>query len=273
MAAISGLAAAVAWTGYTGLYASPGIVKPYMFSLSVQGGALETTGFGGSAVISTTKIAAPYSWSGSITCRSPNTVQTGYSGSVAWSVGTFDYATNIREWNLDLTCGEKLVTAFNGTGVVAHSYIPLAWSWRGGFTGYHDGTTPPDLPDIPTNTLSTITLMALNTTTDDTLSGSCVVTQLGVDVGVADGTADVAYSFEGTGGLTAAGTDYGVASTGIWSSGSLVTPTPGSLVLTAASGRTYTGDAFPTGVSWRVGVADVIETVISFRGTGALSIA
>ncbi len=272
MAAISGLAATVAWTGYTGLYASPGIIKPYRYSLSVQGGAIVNTAFGGSAVISTTKMAAPYSWTGSITCRSPATPQTGYSGSVAWATGTFDYATGIREWNLDLTCDEKLVTVFNGTGVVAHAYIPLAWSWRGGFTGYHDDTTPPDLPDIPTNTLSTLTLMAVNTTVDDTLSGTAVVTQLGVDVGV-DGTGDVAYSFEGTGGLTAAGTDFGIASTGIWSSGSLVTPTAGSLVLTAASGRTYTGNAFPTGVSFRVGVDSGIETTIAFRGTGALTIA
>lgn len=272
MTAINGLASAVAWTGYTGLYASPGILKPYKFSLNVQGGNIETTGMGGAAVITQTNIAAPYQWSGSFTCRSPNTPQSGYTGNVSWATGTFDYATNVRDWTCDLRCGEKQVTAFNGTGVVAHAFIPLAWSWGGTFSGYLDGTTPPDLPDLPTNTLSTLTLLAYNTTTDDTLSGSAVVTQLTADAGV-DGTGEFSYSYVGTGDLAIAGTNYGIASTGIWSGGSLITPTAGSLVLTSTTSRTYTGNAFPTGVSWRVGVDSGIEVVVSFRGTGALTVA
>lgn len=271
MTAINGLAAAVAWTGYTGLYASPGLIKPYRFTLSIDGGAIETTGFGGSAIITRTNIAAPYSWSGSITCRSPNTPATGFSGSVAWSSG--NYSTNVRDWNLNLQCGEKQVTAFDGTGIVAHQFIPLAWSWSGGFTGYIDGTTALALPTVPGATLATLTLKALENTgtTDDTLAGTAVVTQVGADVGI-DGTGDYSYAFTGSGDLTAAGDNYGVASTGVWSSGALVTPTAGSLVLTAATSRTYTGNAFPTGIAWRVGVDSGIEVTINFRGTGALTI-
>lgn len=271
MAAINGLAAAFAWTGYTGLYASPGFLKPYKFNISVQGGAIDTTGFGGSAVITRTNIAAPYSWTFSVTCRSPNTPASGFSGSVAWSSG--NYSTNVRDWNLDLRYGEKQVTAMDGSGVVAHSFIPLAASWSGGFTGYIDGTTALALPTLPGATLATLTLKALENSagTDDTLAGSALVTQLTGDVGV-DGSGEYSYSFEGSGDLAAAGTNYGVASTGIWSGGSLVTPAAGEVTITAATGRTFVGDAFTTGVSWRVNVDSGIEVVLSGRGTGALAI-
>lgn len=268
MAAINGLAATVAWTGYTGLYASPGYVKPYRFSLNLAGATFPATGFGGSAVIAATNSALPYSWSGSLTCRAPNTPASGYTGLVTWST----YSTNIREWGLDLAWAEKQVTAFNGTGVSAHDYIPLEASWRGTFAGYLDGTTNVTLPTVPGATYASLALKLLEATTDDTLTGTAAATQISADVGIGTG-GDFAYSFEGSGDLVAAGTNYGVASSGIFSSGSLITPTAGSLVLTAISGRTFTGNAFPTGVSWRVGVAAGIEATINFRGTGALTIA
>jgi hypothetical protein len=273
MAAINGLAASVAWTGYTGLYASPGYIKPYQFSIDVQGGTIRTDGFGGSAVITQTNVAQPYSWTASFTSRSPNTPNSGYSGSVAWSAG--NYATNVRDWTLDIRWTEKQVTAFDGSGVVAHSFIPLLASWGGTFSGYIDGTTALALPTTPGATLATLTLKALENGggTDDTLAGSALATRMGGNAGVDQG-GEFSYSFEGSGTLTAAGDNYGANSSGIFDdgAGTLVTPTAGQLTLTAASGRTYVGDAFPTGLSWRAGVDSGLEVVTTVRGTGALTI-
>lgn len=271
MAAITGLASDVAWTGYTGLYASPGYVSPYAFTLDIQSGVVEATRQFPPTIVRT-HLALPYSWSGTITCRAHRTAVTGYSGSVSWSDSQYD--TNIREWSLDLSWGEKDVTAFDGSGVVARTFLPLLASWRGAFSGFIDGTTALTLPNTGATTIGDLTLKLLETTTDDTLSGSAIVTQVGANVS-ALGEADVSYTFEGTGQLTAAGTNYGANSSGIFDdvAGTLKTPAAGSLVLTATSGRTYTGNAFPNRLSWRTPVDGGIECVIGFRGTGALSIA
>lgn len=274
MTAISGLASGVAWTGYTGLYASTGYVNPYAFSLNVQGGTFTTTGSSTGGVVVATNGTLPYSWGGSITCRAPKTPASGYSGSVAWSSG--NYATNVREWTLEASCGEKDVTAFDGSGILAKAFLPLLWSWRGTFAGYIDGTTALALPTAPGATLATLTLKLLDNGvgTDDTLVGTAATENLTGNVGTETG-GEFSYGFTGSGTLTADGDNYGANSSGVFddSTGALITPSAGSLVLTAASGRTYTGNAFPTRLSWRVGVASGSECTIDFRGTGALTIA
>lgn len=274
MTAVSGLLADVAWTGYTGLYASPGYVRPYRFTLDVPGATFPTTGFSPTVVVATNG-ALPYSWGGTITCRAPNTPASGFSGNVSWSGGSYTgYATNVREWNLDISWAEKQVTAMDGSGVNAHSWIPLLASWRGGFSGYVDTANKLELPNLPGVALATLTLKLLENSagTDDTIAGTAIATQVTSDVGVETG-GDFTYSFEGSGQLTVAGTNYGVASSGIFSGGALITPTANTLTLTAGTSLTYSGSAFPTGISWRVGVASGIECVIRYRGTGALTTA
>ena len=272
MTAINGLTAGVTWgdadaAGYTGLYGS--LVKPYQFSLNIAGGTIPTTGFTGSAVVTATSTAVPYSWSGSLTCRAPTTPASGYSGLVTWTT----YSTNIHEWTCDVNWGEKQVTSFNGSSITAHSYIPLIASWRGTFAGYLDGTTPVTLPTLPAASYASLALKLLENTgtVDDTLTGTAAATQISSSATVGGG-GDFSYSYEGSGDLVAAGDNYGDANTGIFTSGSLITPTENELVITAATGRTYTGQAFPTSVSWRVGVGSGIECVINFRGTSTLAI-
>ena len=273
MAAINGLTADVAWTGYTGLYASVGYLKPYAFSLDVQGGVFPTTGLNGATTITATNSALPYSWGGSLTCRGINPPQSGYSGNVSWGSG--NYSTNVREWTCDVAWGEKETTAFTGSAVNAKTFIPLLASWGGTFAGYIDDTTALELPTLPNGTLQALTLKLFEAgATDDELAGAAAVTQMGADTGVETG-GDFSYGYTGSGTLTATGVGYTVNTSGIFddTTGALLTPTAGSLVLTAATSRTYTGNAFPTGVSWRVGVAEAIEVTINFRGTGALTIA
>jgi hypothetical protein len=276
MAAISGLASAVAWTGYAGLYASPGYVAPYAFTLDVPNGLAVTTAMPTvPPAIVRTAIPTAYSWGGSITCRAPFTAASGTSGSVVWATDDpVRYDTAIREWSLDISWGEKDVTAFTGVNVVAKTWIPLLASWRGSFVGFLDDTVPTTLPCVPGyTTLGSLELQLQDTTTDDTLTGQAIVTQLSAAAGV-EGTGDVTYSFEGTGQLTAAGVAYAVDNSGIFAAaGTIITPTAGSLVLTAAAGKTFTGNAFPTRVSWRVGVTSGIECVIQFCRTCALVIA
>ena len=274
MAVINGLASGVAWTGFTGLFASPGYASPYKFDLNIAGGSVESTGYGGSAVIASTHLPTPASWTGTITCRAPNTVQTGYAGLVSFSGS--EYTSNIKDWALTLAYASKEVTAFNGTGVSWKEFVALAASWSGTFSGFVDGTTPVTPPTLPGATLSTITckLIDQGASADDTLSGAAMVTQTGPSAGL-DGSNEASLSFQGSGVLTAAGVNYGTNSSGVFddTAGTIVTPSAGSLVLTAASGRTYTGDAFPTSLAWRCGVATALELVIGVQGTGALTIA
>lgn len=277
MTAVSGLASSVAWTGFTGLFASPGYAKSYRFTLDMQGADFPTTCQDGAAVVAT-RGPLPYSWGGSITCRAPNTPASGYSGSVAWDAG--EYATNVREWALNVNYGEKETTAFDdaGTGILFKTFIPLLASWDGSFAGYIDDTTAlakPTAAGIAAANFAALTLKLLDQggSADDTLVGDAITTAVSADLGVETG-GDFSYTFGGSGQLTAAGVNYGENSSGVFddSTGVLVTPSAGSLVLTSAASRTYTGNAFPVGLSWRVGVTSGAELVIRFRGTGALTI-
>lgn len=277
MAAISGLGSGIAWTGYTGLYASTGYLAPHSFTLNIDGGTFPTTASNTSGVIVATNGALPYSWGGTISFYGMNPPQSGYSGSVSWGAG--NYSTNVREWSIDISWTEKKVTAF-GSPVLAHSYIPTLASWRGTFAGYVDGTAALAPPTLPNGTIQTLTLMLFDeATNDDKLTGTAIVRQLGAAIGVATG-GDFSYSFEGTGQLTSnpLATYWGVASSGIFhdTTGALVTPTAGQITLTAASGRTYGGAsgglAFPTRLSMNCTVDAGISGTIDFRGTGALAI-
>lgn len=100
-----------------------------------------------------------------------------------------------------------------------------------------------------------------------TFSGEIFVT--GQNQGASVGAVNTQqFTFEGTGVCTAAGDD-GLFAAGAVPDGDALAA--GSLVATFASGRTVTGDAFPSAVSISVPRSGLIEASVTAQYTGALT--
>lgn len=206
-------------------------------------------------------------WSGSIETR-PNPAKYGSGGNLT---GSGPYLTNVQSWRLRLDAGPvQKITGFDASGVTHQSYAPSLWNWGGTYTAGVDSSTAIVAPSA---TAATLTFKLIeNASADHTLSGSAMVRQIGIPVRVGNVTI-ATFEFRGTGALTAAGTSGTGVGNPFFAAGTIGAPATGSLVLQAATNRTYTGDAFPENVEINCVVDELITAKIGFRGTGALTIA
>lgn len=241
--------------------------EPIEFDLNMEGLEFDTTAFAAAGI--STYINGLSSWAGQIRQRL-KTAQTGDAGLVEWTSTAGNYATNIKRWSLAVEVDPHETTAFATTPPTARTFIPGKLRWGGEFDGYLDGTTAATQPVYSATTNpATLTLRLRDLATDDALSGSAFTTRAPISVSPG-GVATIGYSYRGSGNLTQSTPTSG---TTVFPTGAVAIPTAGSLVLTAASGRTYTGSAFWTRVTIENAVNEMAAVTIDFQGSGVLTIA
>lgn len=259
-----------ATVGYSGVVTSwagtPFDVTKFLdasVNFSVDGEELDVTGFG-SSLEAMTYIPGLRAWSAQMSGWFPAAgALTGHAGNVSWGDST--YATNVREWSLDIAAAEHDVTVFDGAGVVWRSFVPGLYSWSGTYNAFIDSSTALTVPTAAAGTLGTVTLkLTEDGGTDRTFSGAAMIRQVSGAIPV-NGVNTANYAFRGSGALTSAGTNNIIAS------GAVAKPAVGSLVFQAASGRTYTGNAFATSVQVQVAVDGATQITVNARGSGALT--
>lgn len=255
MSATTGLTGSVtSWAG-TFNAAMLALLKPATFTLDTSADSLDTTAFNAGAAIVANKIKGLKSWRGQF-AGPLATPAHGITGAVSGTA----YSTNVQRWSMSLRCNPLDATAYP----IASSYkafIPGLVSGSGSFDAIVDGTTAiteagaSTEPSTGTFTISTGNTLAASLFT----TGAQIISRVG-DLNV------VRYSFDIDGHVTSVGTANIIPA-----ATTLATPVAGALVLTAASGRTYTGSAFWTSLDIVVDPAAISLCSVGFQGSGAIT--
>ena len=266
---ILGATGSVVWSnGTTGtnntLLSSNGVTggNPVRWTLRPNADKFNTTAFT-TTDPTTTFLKGLTSWLGEFEAMIPGP-EIGSGGLVTFSAG---YVTNLQEWSLDISRPALETTVF---GATAKTFLPGLYSWSGRFAGLLDDTTAATMVANSSEPASATFKYSERGVSDATLSGSIFTDNL--DIGsMPEALNTIAYTFQGSGALT-----HSTPTTGnsILTAGSAITADDaGSIVLTASTGRTYTGSAFWTGISIDVKCTELMKVRVQFQGTGALSIA
>jgi hypothetical protein len=187
----------------------------------------------------------------------------GSAGLVTFTAG---YTTLLNAWDLEVQGSEFESTAFGDT---VKKYTPGGFRWGGSFSGHLDDTTAAAAISNGSEPATGTFKFQERGATDNTLEGS--IFTYGMQIGVAPSALNsISYQFQGSGNLTQSNPATGE---GLIPDGALAIASSGSLVLTASSGRTYTGDAFWTRLNVTCRVGELVRFRIRARGTGALVIA
>lgn len=260
MAAVTGITGAVtSWAGAQNTQLIATGSEPSSFTLNFEGQEFDTTTFSSAGVSSFIKGLS--AWSGQIV-QQLKTPATGDLGLVTFSAG---YAANLNAWDMAVDVPALEVTAF---GATVRSYIPGKLSWGGSFGGYLDGTTVATMVGNSNEPATGTFKLREAGAVDDTLAGSIFTTRADLNASP-EAVNAVSYTFRGSGNLTQSTPSAG---TTVFPTGVVARPTVGSLVLTASTGRTFTGDAFWTRVAISQVVNQLVTVTIDFQGTGALTI-
>ena len=257
-------------------------INPYTASLSINSAEIDVTGFASSLVFSK-YVQDLYDWNITTQGRfpygaaTPNTAQAAFNCSVSQS-GTDLYLANVTGFSVDFSVPVVETTDLSASAAKTFTYGgPL----QGRFTinARVDSTTALQLPTVS-------------------------LAQPGHDVTFTIGkeaTNDDVIAVDGTGGgarilsvspTVALGSTNDVTITGIFSGDvqikgdspifavsaadtleNLKVPGTTEIELTAASGRTYTGDAFWSAFSVSAQLGSAIDVSATLQGTGALVIA
>jgi hypothetical protein len=187
--------------------------------------------------------------------------KTGAAGNVTLS----GYDLLVRAYSLSIEAASFDSTVFSASGVTWREFLGGLYRWNGSLEVGIDGTTALGLPPAPGGSAGSLTLKVTEDGgTDRAFTGSAFVRQTSGVIAV--GALNTAqYAFRGTGELTSVGTDN------LWAAAALDKPITGSLVWQAATGRTYTGDAFAQQITINVPVDGLISVSVTAQGTGALT--
>lgn len=224
------------------------------------------------------------SWTGTIRLRYPRTTrQMGNNGTLTWASGGYsayvqDYSLNVQATALDytsMTQSDKTFRYFRPSLLVGFS---------GTFNALFDAavTLPgTESPATAPSSYAALTLKLIEDgASDPTLSGNAFISQIGHTMNM--GSADLqrlAFSFMGDGALTAAA---GSTFAALWPAGAIGQPTwdingdgtpDQTIVVTAASGRTFTGTCFWTSVAVNAPMTGLIDVTVGIQGTGPYTLA
>jgi len=254
-------------------------IAPFKFSIQVSSDVLDVTAFA-AGLTSKANRAGLATWSGTITGRYPQaTKKLGNSGSVTFAGG---YAQHVRSWELELAADALDITEMSGSAVTWRAFRPGLIGWSGSYEARVDSATAVNLPTLASGSSGAATFkISEEGTTDNAFAGNIIVPELGVDVEVsALNTARYSFTGDGTlsntyastlGLLSASASPYTVT-TPSWDTNGDGTPDV-SLVLQAASGRTFTGPAFWKSLRVSCPVDGLIEVSVGVQGAGALVLA
>lgn len=199
----------------------------------------------------------------------------GNVGFVSLSTG---YATHVKGWRATVE-----TTAVHETTPFRSSAGGASPTWQefrpdvgvrvtGSYTAGVDDATAISLPTAPQGSAPTLTLYYGNGATPETLATSAVIQP--VNISAARGSlSQVEMNFTGSGALTTAGTasllGSGTFAGFPWSQGGTAV---GPVVLTLASGRTWTGaDSFLRSIAFTVTMGRPVEVALEIQGTGSLT--
>lgn len=255
---ISGLVTSWAGTGNTQLIGAG--CDPMRFSLDMVGDEADSTALAAS-LVQATYLKGLRSWSGSMSGRR-STASIGSAGSVTFSPG---YTANIKSFEVVFECDQFDATILGSSATSARwrEFLPGLIRVSGSYETYIDGTTalaPPAGGSEPAP-------MTLALGSSESFAFSAFATRAAAAVAT-NAINTAAYSFRGSGDVTTtASGDAMVFDAG----SSIATPGIGSLVLQAATSRTYTGDAFWRRIRISNPVDQLVTIDIDFQGTGALT--
>ena len=254
--------AVTSWASNTNLVTSGSAASKFVLSHSVD--QFDSTAFSAS-VKSGSKLAGLKMATATITTRL-NPAKTGAQGLVTHSSG---YPSFVRNWKMDINAAVQDSTVFDALGATAHAYLPGLVTWGGTYEGFMDSDNA--IPNPGGASASATFKILENASSDHTLAGNIFIEKYDADYMVGE-TAKFTAAFLGDGNLTAAGSSGSGIGNPLFSSGT-VSPVIGELVLTGATGRTYTGDAFWEKVSIDVAVDGIITVQVTARFTEALTMA
>lgn len=258
---IVGITAAISWGGTQHASLAGTGVEGRSFSLDIDAEDFDSTVFG--ATGPTSNIKGLVSGSGSIQglLKVPDH---GAGGLVTFSAGT---VLNVTGWDMEITREEFPSTVFNATAPTAMSYLPGLFLWRGSFSGYLDETTAMTLPANANEPATGIFKYQEKGGTDSTLSGSIFTNK--ASIGASPRRVNsLDYSFVGSSTLTQSTPSSGV---GIFPSGVVANEGAQTLVLTASTGRTFTGSAFWKSIRISCRISQLVTVDIGFRFTGTIT--
>lgn len=262
MAVVGGYSGIVtSWAGANSHLISTG-AAPASFDLSITAGEADSTAFT-SSLLGTSHFPLMRSATGTIECVRPTPVGA-HGASIAFSAG---YITNAFEYDLTMTCAAIPSTAFGTSDTTARwlQFIPGLWQFTANWTCRTDGTTAPVSPGDATLATATFTLSS-----GITIAVSGFVTSQNIGVRVA-GESLVRQSLRGSIGAT------GIALAGATNPADNATPlaiqVATELVLTTATSRTFTMDAFATSIAVRAQVDGQVTTSVGFQVTGDVTAA
>lgn len=215
------------------------------------------------------------SWTAQVDALAFATPRMGNVGTVTFGAGTAP--VHIDEWEWTIQCGVVDITEFAstpGSGPTWKSFMPLGPSTvNGRLKASATSSAATVLPDVIGTASRTVTLVYGDSATDEQISGTAILKQLGQTV--RKGSVNTAeYAFDGAAAWTPAGTAGVFGSTAfglpLWSQGGAAV---GALVASTLSGsRTLSGaDSFWSQLSVKCGVGRPVEVSVSVQGVGALT--
>lgn len=255
MAVIIGDTAAITWGGTenTALIATGS--APYQFVLNINAAEKDTTPLGTTNAM--TYGPGLYEWSGTISSRLAPAVL-GEAGIITGASGV--YLANLIGWTMEISAPAKEITPVAASATGRKAFAPSIYSWGGTWTANIDSTTALTRAGLA---YASAVFRLVDTTTDHTLTGNIVTTGVAGTVQIGE-VAGVTYTYKGSGAIATAG-----SGNPIFPTNPLPRPTGGALVLTSATGRTYTGNAFWERISITVAPDENVSFEIGFRGSGS----
>ena len=215
-------------------------------------------------------------WEGTISGRGFATPRLGNAGLIAFSGGGGGYALHVDSIAVRITAGVVPITGMASTGPTWERFRPTQSTWAATVRCKVDSATALVLPDLASATgtasLSTVT-MTYGKTSDATLAGTAAIVSVSptIQVGAAS---MVELALQGTGTLTPAGAGSILGSTAFgvpeWdqASGLPDTTQSPSLLVTMASGKTFTGCGFWKSIDLSWDVRSPVALSIGVQGTG-----
>lgn len=232
--------------------------KPVRATITESATSFDSTVFAAS-LVQASKLRGMRSWEVDLDAIRPTPI-TGHQASVSFSPG---YVTNVTGFDITFTAGsfDATVMGSTDTGNRWMTYAPGIWEVSGSYSALVDDTT------AVAETAGSSEPATLTLTVSTGLSFAVSAFTTSRTISVAPGNIEtVTYNFVGSGNVTVTGSTLPFPS-----GSSIAIPTIASMVVTLASGRTLTGDAFAKSVRMSCPVGEQVTTAITAQGTGDLA--
>lgn len=189
------------------------------------------------------------------------TPEIGSGGSVTYSDG---YASNVTSWSMNINVAAVPATVFGGSGLSGRNreFMPGNYEWSGSYSAIVDDATAVSEAGEDTAGSATFTLSS-----GDTLAGDIYTTQLGLPLTI-NGLAVANYSYRGSGGLTAVGTNNIVTA-----GAPIALPAASTLTFEYADNTTpgtFAVSAFWTSLAVTVTPGEMTRVQVGWQGSGAV---